>query len=82
MSTTCRGKDNTPVPVRSSTGTVSTSAWREQGEQLRASLIKEDSSSGSQTFLLSNTCGIHRYYQVADQVRLLPSYCKVQLPLC
>ena len=48
---------------------ASTATWRKRGEQVRAAVIEQDESSGAQAFILSSSCPIHRYYQVADKVR-------------
>jgi hypothetical protein len=58
---------NSDIPhiVRASTAT-----WRNRGEQLRALVLKQDEANGAHTFVLSSTCPIQRYYQVADKVRL------------
>jgi hypothetical protein len=48
---------------------ASTASWRKRGEQLRALVIEQDESNGAQAFILSSSCPIHRYYQVADKVR-------------
>ena len=42
--------------------------WRKRGEEVRAALIKQDEANGAQTFILSSTCPIQRYYEVADKV--------------
>jgi hypothetical protein len=51
------------------TAVTPAAAWRKRGENLRASLIEQDEANGMQTFVLSSTCPIQRYYQVADKVR-------------
>jgi carotenoid cleavage dioxygenase-like enzyme len=55
---------------QSLTNHVSTATWRKRGEQLRASVIEQDESNGVHAFILSSSCPIHRYYQVADKVRM------------
>jgi hypothetical protein len=54
--------------------TASTATWRKRGEQLRALVLEQDESNGAQTFVLSSSCPIQRYYQVADKVRLAYLY--------
>ena len=47
---------------------LNSATWRRRGEQLRASLMKQDESNGAQTFILSSSCPVQRYYEVADKV--------------
>ena len=47
---------------------LNTATWRKRGEQVRAELMKQDESNGAQTFILSSSCPIQRYYEVADKV--------------
>ena len=47
---------------------LNSATWRRRGEQVRAALMKQDESNGAQTFVLSSSCPIQRYYEVADKV--------------
>ena len=42
--------------------------WRKYGMMYRARLVLTDEEKGGSAFVLSKTCGIDRYYRVADRV--------------
>lgn len=42
--------------------------WRRHGKLYRANIVLTDENSEGNTFSLSNTCSINRYYRVADRV--------------
>jgi hypothetical protein len=44
-------------------------SWRQHGKKFRASLVLNDEEHGGNSFTLSNSCSIERYYRVADRVR-------------
>jgi len=57
--------------MASSTATNSTSsqdAWRKPGRVFRARLLKQDEEEGGNHFVLSPTCSIRKYFDVADRV--------------
>jgi hypothetical protein len=43
-------------------------SWRKPGRAFRARLLKEDEEEGGSTFVLSSTCSISKYFDVADRV--------------
>lgn len=55
-------------PSQNNDHSLYTSTWRKRGEQVRAALMKQDEANGAQTFILSSSCPIQRYYEVADKV--------------
>jgi hypothetical protein len=65
------GDQHQRLPVSAETGPSTGSAWRKQGELLRTAVIEQDEAASGQAFVLSSSCLIHRYYQVADKVRQL-----------
>lgn len=44
-------------------------AWRRHGKLFRANLVLNDEQNGGNSFSLSDSCTIERYYRVADRVR-------------
>jgi hypothetical protein len=44
-------------------------AWRRYGKLFRANLVLNDEQNGGNSFSLSDSCTIERYYRVADRVR-------------
>ena len=46
-------------------------AWRKPGRVFRARLLKQDEEEGGNHFVLSPTCSIRKYFDVADRVSLL-----------
>jgi hypothetical protein len=69
-STSTKNK-NEVQPPQNNDHSLYTSTWRKRGEQVRAALMKQDESNGAQTFILSSSCPIQRYYEVADKVWLM-----------
>lgn len=60
----------------SSHGSLSSlDAWRKYGKKFRANLILADDTNGGNSFTLSESCSIERYYRVADRVRWSCSFC-------
>ena len=43
-------------------------AWRKPGRVFRARLLKQDEEEGGNHFVLSPTCSIRKYFDVADRV--------------
>ena len=47
---------------------TSQDAWRKPGKSFRARLLKQDEEEGGNNFVLSPTCSIPKYFDVADRV--------------
>lgn len=50
-------------------------AWRKPGRAFRARLLKQDEEEGGNNFVLSPTCSIPKYFDVADRVSLVGTLC-------
>lgn len=46
-------------------------AWRKPGKVFRARLLKQDEEEGGSHFVLSPTCSIRKYFDVADRVSVV-----------
>ena len=46
-------------------------AWRRPGRSFRARLLRQDEEEGGNNFVLSPTCSIPKYFDVADRVSLV-----------
>ena len=54
--------------ISSGVESSSQDAWRKPGRAFRARLLKQDEEEGGNNFVLSPTCSIPKYFDVADRV--------------
>jgi hypothetical protein len=60
--------DTNSVMTPTSLSSDPNEVWRKHGKVFRAELVVKDEEKGGNTFALSNSCSIERYYKVSERV--------------